>query len=99
MYGTAFLIAGLGVAVLTGLTFAPGPQSRQIALLVPPWQSDGLTQAAATGLPILDAHWRGHVILLDTGGDPQVLARLQAQGLWLLNADGTPLCDTPTKES
>lgn len=86
------LIATLGIATLTGLTFAPGPQSRQLALIVPPWRGDGVALAAATGLAILDTHWHHHVIILDTGGDPTALARLRARGLWLLDAGAGSLC-------
>jgi hypothetical protein len=92
VYASTALIAGLGVAVLTGLTFGPTAQSRQIAVVIPPWQMDGLDRIAATGLPILDLHWHHHIIVLETGGDPAALARLQSQGLWLLDATGAGIC-------
>lgn len=96
MYASSVLIAGLGVAVLTGLTFGPTPQSRQIAVVIPPWQDDGLERAADTGLAIVDLHWGRHIIILDTGGDPTALDRLQAQGFWLLDANGAGLCGPST---
>ncbi len=97
MYGGAAVIAGLGIAVLAGLTFGASAQSQQIALLVPPWANDGVAVAAATGLAIVDLHWQRHIIILDTGGDPNAVARLRAQGLWLLDASGTVFCGTDFK--
>ncbi|MCW1920510.1 hypothetical protein NX862_17260 [Rhodobacter sp. KR11] len=91
---TPIFIAVLGVAVLTALTFAPNAQSRQIALLIPPWQADGLSRAASTGVAIVAMHWDRHVIVVDTGGDPAALDRLRSQGLWLLDATGTALCES-----
>lgn len=97
MYGSAALIAGLGIAGLAGLTFGASAQSRQIAVLVPPWADNGVALAAATGLAIVDLHWQRHVIILDTGGDTTAVARLRAQGLWLLDASGTVFCRTDFK--
>lgn len=94
VYSGPLIIAVLGMATLTGLTFGPNAQSRQIAVLIPPWQVDGLSRAAATGLAIIAMHWQRHVIILDTGGDPGALVRLRRQGLWLFDATGTSLCGT-----
>lgn len=99
MHLMAGAISALGVTVLTGLAHAPTAQSRQLALVTPPWSQDGLRLAAASGLAILDTHWHHHVIILDTGGDPAALARLDAQGLWLLDASGAWLCGTDTEGS
>lgn len=96
-YAGALVIAILGMATLTGLTFGPTAQSRQIAVLIPPWQSDGVSRAAGTGLAIVDMHWLRHVIVLDTGGDGEALARLRGQGFWLLDATGTILCGSIEK--
>lgn len=97
MYGCAVVIAGLGIAGLAGLTFGASAQSRQIALLVPPWADDGVAIAAQTALAIVDLHWQRHIIILDTGGDATAVARLRAQGLWLLDASGTVFCGTAVK--
>jgi hypothetical protein len=91
-YAAPIFIAVLGVATLTGLTFGPNAQSRQIALLIPPWQMDGLNRAASAGVAIVALHWDQHVIVVDTGGDPSALNRLRNQGLWLLDATGTAFC-------
>jgi hypothetical protein len=96
-FATTGLIAVAGVVALTGMGIAPTAGSRQVAVLVPPWQSDGFEQVAATGLAIVDLHWRAHVFILDTGGDPNALTRLRAQGFWLLDATGTAICGTETK--
>ena len=85
-------IAVCGMATLTSLAFAPDAQSRQIALLIPPWQADGTIQAYATGLAVVAMHWDQHVIIVDTGGDPAALDRLRSQGLWLLDAPGSVAC-------
>ncbi len=85
-------IALCGMATLTVLAFAPDAQSRQIALVIPPWQADGAAGAFSTGLAIVAMHWDQHVIILDTGGDPAALDRLRSQGLWLLDATGSVAC-------
>ncbi|WP_040671354.1 hypothetical protein [Rhodobacter ferrooxidans] len=99
VYASTMLISVLGVSVLTGLTFGPTDQSRQIAVLFPPWQNDGFGRAAATGLAIIDLHWQGHVVILDTGGDPTALAHLKSQGFWLLDASGTVTCGNPIERT
>lgn len=99
VYAGPVFIAGLGMAVLTGLTFGPKPGSQQIAVVTPPWVWDGPGRVVATGLPILDLHWRGHVIIVQTGGDPAAMDRLRDQGLWLLDATGSGLCGSTDKGS
>jgi hypothetical protein len=63
-----------------------------VAAVVPPWQAAGMAVAAATGLAVVDLRWGGHVMILDTGGDEAVLARLRGQGFWLLDAGGLRGC-------
>lgn len=96
MYAPAstVLIALFGIATLTALGFAPTSQARTLAILVPPWRNDGLARAAATGLAIVDLHWRQRVIIIDTGGDPNALAKLREQSLWILGASGAFGCST-----
>jgi hypothetical protein len=86
------MISAVGVSVLTGMTYAPSGRSGLVAAVVPPWQEGGLARAAATGLPFLGLRWRGHLMILDTGADAAVLARLRAEGLWLLDASGFLMC-------
>ena len=95
-WASAAVIATVGVSVLTGMTFAPSGRSGLLAAVVPPWQEGGLVRAAATGLPYIDLRWRGHLLILDTGGDADALARLRAEGLWLLDAAGFLICGLPT---
>lgn len=91
-YASSILIAIFGILGLSALQFGVRPDSSRVALLVPPWQGDGLRRAAATGLAIVDFHWGRHVIILDTGGNPDALAKLQKMNLWLLDATGDLLC-------
>lgn len=86
------LIALVGMLVLAVAQYAPRGDSRLVAALVPPWQAGGILRAAGTGLAVVDLHWAGHVIVLDTGGDPAALARLRASGLWLIDAAGAAIC-------
>lgn len=95
VYLGPIVIAVLGMATLTGLAFGPTAQSRQIAVLIPPWQADGVSRAVGSGLAIVAMHWNRHVIVLDTGGDGNALTRLRSQGLWLLDATGTIVCGSP----
>ena len=80
----AALIAVVGMGALTGMTVAPKEQTQLVAALVPPWAEGGF--AASAGLAVVDIRWHGHVVILDTGGDPAALARLRARGYWLLDA-------------
>lgn len=91
-FASSLAIAVVGMAGLTVMGHGPTEQSRKLALIVPPWQGDGLALAAATGLAIVDLRWEGHVVILDTGGDPTVLKQLRGQGLWLLDATGARAC-------
>ncbi len=91
-YASSILITIFGIMGLVALQFGVKPDSSRIAILVPPWQGDGLLRAAATGLAIVDFHWGRQVIVLDTGGDPDALAKLQEMNLWLLDATGALLC-------
>jgi len=91
-WASAAVISTVGVSVLTGMTFAPSGVSGLVAAVVPPWQAGGLARAAATGLPVLDLRWHGHLLILDTGADAEVLARLRDEGLWLLDASGFLIC-------
>jgi hypothetical protein len=89
---SSVVIAVLGTAVLGQQAFAPDGATRLVAAMVPPWQEGGFRKAAATGLAVVDLRWRGHVLILDTGGDPAALARLRASGFWLLDATGVRGC-------
>ncbi len=91
-WASAAVISTIGVSVLTGMTFAPTGRSGLVAAVVPPWQEGGLARAAATGLPFVSLGWRGHLMILDTGADAGALARLRADGLWLLDASGFLIC-------
>jgi hypothetical protein len=91
-YVSSILIAAFGIMGLAALQFGVKPDSTRIAMLVPPWQGDGLLRAAATGLAIVDFHWGRRIIVLDTGSDPDALTRLQEMNLWLLDATGALLC-------
>ena len=88
----ALVIAVLGIGTLTGLTFAPRDQTRLVAALVPPLAEGGMAAAAATGMAVVDLRWRGHVMILDTGGDATAMARLRRQGYWLMDATGVRGC-------
>lgn len=96
---TAYLntvaIAILGTGSLIGLQFGPGRDSRQVAVILPPWHEGALARAAATGLPIVDAHWGGRVIVVETSAHPDGAQRLRGQGFWVLDATGTALCEIP----
>ena len=96
-HASSLVIAVFGIMGLAALQFGVKPDSSKVAILVPPWQSDGLLRAAATGLAIVDFHWGRHVIILDTGGNPDALAELREMNLWLLDATGALLC-RPDKE-
>lgn len=89
-----FMIALLGTVCLTWMSFGPDEQSRQIALLFPPWQTDGFSRALGTGLAIVDIHWQGHVVVVETAGNPTALAALERQGFWLLDATGSITCES-----
>lgn len=85
-------IAFLGTGSLIGLQVSPGNGSRLLAAVLPPWHSGALARAAATGLPIVDAHWDGRVIVLAASGHPGGADVLRGQGFWVLDASGTILC-------
>jgi hypothetical protein len=91
-YASSLLIAVFGIMGLLALQFGVKSDSTRIAILVPPWQGDGLVRAAATGLAIVDFHWGRRIIVLETGGDPEALAQLKEMNLWLLDATGAGLC-------
>jgi len=93
VWTNAVMIALLGVGVLTHLSFAPHEGTRFVAALVLPWDAGGVQAVVAANLPLIDLRWRGHVMILDTGGDAAVLARLRHQGFWLLDATGARGCD------
>lgn len=80
------LIAVIGIGVLTGLTFGATAQSSAIAVVLPPWRSDGLAHVAQTPAAIVDLRWGGHLVIVAPGNDPATVAMLRQQGLWLLDA-------------
>jgi hypothetical protein len=86
---SAALIAVLGIGTLTQMAFAAGPGTRFVAALVPPWAPGGLAVVQGAGLGLVDMHWGGHVVIVDTGGDA---AALQGRGYWLLDATGVLGC-------
>lgn len=85
-------IAVLGTGSLIGLEVGPAHDSRQVAAILPPWHGGALSRAAATGLPIVDAHWNDRVIVLDISETPVGAELLRRQGFWVLDATGTALC-------
>jgi hypothetical protein len=87
-WASATVIAIVGVSTLTGLTLTPGPSARRVAVLVPPWAEVALPEGAR----VLDLRWQGHLMILDTGAAPSVLAGLRAAGGWVLDAGGFALC-------
>ncbi|MBC7740027.1 MAG: hypothetical protein H7245_23080 [Candidatus Saccharibacteria bacterium] len=89
---SAAVISVMGVGALTGLGFAPRADSRLVAAVVPPWAEGGITAVVRTGLAVVDMHWAGHVMILDTGGDAAALHRLRGQGFWLMDASGLRGC-------
>jgi hypothetical protein len=91
---STFAIAIVGSGSLIGLQVSPAAESRQLAAILPPWHGGALARAAATGLPIIDMHWNGRVIVLDTSATPAGAALLRGQGFWVLDATGTALCGT-----
>lgn len=98
MHLTTAVIAGLGMAVLTGLSVQPKLDARQVALLVPPWVDLAALRAATSGLAILDQHWAGHLLILATSDDPLAVRRLQDGGYWLFDIAGTGLCHAAGKD-
>ena len=88
------LIATLGLAVLTALTFGAQAQSQQVAVLIPPWHGDGLARVIDSRAAITDLRLGGHLVVLDTGGDRATLARLRGQGFWVMDATGSLFCTT-----
>ncbi len=92
-WASAAVISILGVSTVTGLTFAPSDQTRRVAVIVPPWAEFADAGAGA----ILDMRWHGHLVVLDTGADARVIARLHDQGLWLIDATGFAICGQTPK--
>jgi len=89
---SAAVISVVGVGALTGLTFAPRQETRLVAAVVPPWAEGGMAAVVTSGLAVVDMRWRGHVLILDTGGDKAALTRLRQQGFWLMDATGLRGC-------
>lgn len=82
----------LGSVGLIGLELGPEPDAGRVAAVLPPWHADALTRAAATGLPIVDLHWNGRVIVLDVAGTPAGADLLRGQGFWVVEAGRAALC-------
>lgn len=84
----AAMIALLGSATLTGMTFAPPDGARRVAAVVPPWVTAGVPD----GVALVAVRWGGRVMILDTGGNGAVVAGLLAQGYWVMDATGAGAC-------
>lgn len=90
--GPALALSAGGLALLAALMLAPGPETRAVAAIVPPWQVGGLTRAASLGLPVIDLRAGGRILLLDISDDPGAQDRLAGQGLILIRADRAQGC-------
>lgn len=80
-------MAILGLIVLAQLSVSAPVKSRQVAVIVPPWETGGMTVAARLNAPIIEMRWRGHVIILDVSRDPLAVDRLQDAGFYLLQTN------------
>jgi hypothetical protein len=89
----------LGSFGLIGLQLGPKPDSRRVAAVLPPWHADALARAAATGLPIVDLHWNGRMIVLEISGTPTGADLLRGQGFWVVDASGAALCGLPPERN
>lgn len=86
----AAAIAIIGLTALTRLITAPQDGTRLVAVVVPPWVEGGT--ALSSGVALVDLRWGGRVMILDTGGDGRILARLRLQGYWVMDATGLRGC-------
>lgn len=85
MYSAAptLTMAMLGLIFLVQMSMAVSDKTRQVAVIVPPWDTGGMRLAASLNAPIIDMRWQGHVIFLDLSQDPQAIHRLQDAGFYL----------------
>lgn len=93
---STLMMATLGLIFMVQMSLAVPDKIRQVAVVLPPWQTGGMALAANLNAPIVDLIWRGHVIILDVSRDPMAVTRLKDAGFYLLETNIRSGC-TPDK--